>query len=237
MKKITILGAIGVLLGTSAAVSYAPRAAHAAVPQHRDGCHRWHSCPSDTGSYVCGDLGYYTYCPGNRPAPAPYPTQCPLHGCPAPTAVVPAGRPTVCQRRGYLICVSGVRPVLHSSEQLGNGVVDYLYDVSWPAHPTASGGYMVAVAPTRADAQQINGALFQSGQHPPEGSTVRKVQHFNGTWMVEKTGQGVCLVERAAVRGRIIAVSLTGARTCVEAEWLSGPLMRAVLGVVPGADS
>ena len=26
---------------------------------HRSGCHRWHSCPSDTGSYVCGDLGYY----------------------------------------------------------------------------------------------------------------------------------------------------------------------------------
>ncbi|MFE2088468.1 hypothetical protein [Streptomyces sp. NPDC059460] len=29
---------------------------------HRDGCHRWHSCPSDTGSYVCGDRGYFTYC-------------------------------------------------------------------------------------------------------------------------------------------------------------------------------
>ncbi|WP_340376811.1 hypothetical protein U5640_18125 [Streptomyces sp. SS7] len=31
---------------------------------HRDGCHRWHSCPSDTGSYVCGDLGHDTYCGG-----------------------------------------------------------------------------------------------------------------------------------------------------------------------------
>lgn len=30
---------------------------------HRDGCHRWHSCPSDSGSYVCGDLGYYSECP------------------------------------------------------------------------------------------------------------------------------------------------------------------------------
>lgn len=29
---------------------------------HRDGCHRWHSCPSDTGSYVCGDLGYDDEC-------------------------------------------------------------------------------------------------------------------------------------------------------------------------------
>ncbi|WP_367321340.1 Ig-like domain-containing protein [Streptomyces sp. HUAS ZL42] len=31
---------------------------------HQHGCHRWHSCPSDTGSYVCGDLGYFTYCGG-----------------------------------------------------------------------------------------------------------------------------------------------------------------------------
>ena len=34
---------------------------------HRSGCHRWHSCPSDSGSYVCGDLGYSNYCP-SRPA-------------------------------------------------------------------------------------------------------------------------------------------------------------------------
>lgn len=25
---------------------------------HRSGCHNLHTCPSDTGSYVCGDLGY-----------------------------------------------------------------------------------------------------------------------------------------------------------------------------------
>ncbi len=30
---------------------------------HRSGCHRFHSCPSDTGSYVCGDLGYDSGCP------------------------------------------------------------------------------------------------------------------------------------------------------------------------------
>jgi hypothetical protein len=34
---------------------------------HRSGCHRWHSCPSDSGSYVCGDLGYYSECPGGAP--------------------------------------------------------------------------------------------------------------------------------------------------------------------------
>lgn len=34
---------------------------------HQSGCHRWHSCPSDSGSYVCGDLGYDTYCPKSTP--------------------------------------------------------------------------------------------------------------------------------------------------------------------------
>ncbi len=37
---------------------------------HRDGCHRWHSCPSDSGSYECGDLGYYSECP-NQPSAKP----------------------------------------------------------------------------------------------------------------------------------------------------------------------
>jgi len=33
---------------------------------HRSGCHRWHSCPSDTGSYECGDLGNDSQCPNNN---------------------------------------------------------------------------------------------------------------------------------------------------------------------------
>jgi hypothetical protein len=32
------------------------------VSAHRSGCHRWHSCPSDSGSYNCGDTGYSNYC-------------------------------------------------------------------------------------------------------------------------------------------------------------------------------
>ena len=32
------------------------------VSAHRSGCHRWHSCPSDSGSYTCGDTGYSNYC-------------------------------------------------------------------------------------------------------------------------------------------------------------------------------
>lgn len=35
-----------------------------AAVAHQSGCHAAHSCPSDTGSYVCGDTGIYTYCPG-----------------------------------------------------------------------------------------------------------------------------------------------------------------------------
>jgi endonuclease YncB( thermonuclease family) len=33
---------------------------------HQDGCHRWHSCPSDNGSYVCGDLGHDDECGGGE---------------------------------------------------------------------------------------------------------------------------------------------------------------------------
>ena len=33
---------------------------------HRSGCHRWHSCPSDSGSYICGDTGHCSGCPDNQ---------------------------------------------------------------------------------------------------------------------------------------------------------------------------
>ncbi len=33
---------------------------------HRSGCHRWHSCPSDSGSYICGDTGRCSGCPDNQ---------------------------------------------------------------------------------------------------------------------------------------------------------------------------
>jgi hypothetical protein len=37
-----------------------------AVQAHRSGCHRWHSCPSDHGTYECGDLGYCSACSDNQ---------------------------------------------------------------------------------------------------------------------------------------------------------------------------
>jgi len=33
---------------------------------HRSGCHRWHSCLSDRGTYICGDRGYCSQCPDNQ---------------------------------------------------------------------------------------------------------------------------------------------------------------------------
>ncbi len=61
MKRHLRLPALVAALAAAAATASltAPQTAIA----HRDGCHRWHSCPSDTGSYVCGDLGYTSECP------------------------------------------------------------------------------------------------------------------------------------------------------------------------------
>jgi hypothetical protein len=33
---------------------------------HQSGCHRWHSCPSDRGTYECGDTGYCSQCTDNN---------------------------------------------------------------------------------------------------------------------------------------------------------------------------
>lgn len=32
---------------------------------HRSGCHAWHSCPSDHGTYECGDTGHCNQCTDN----------------------------------------------------------------------------------------------------------------------------------------------------------------------------
>lgn len=64
MKRFFVLALFGIL---AALVVIAPTA-----NAHRSGCHRWHSCPSDSGSYVCGDTGYSTYCGGSTyQAPTP----------------------------------------------------------------------------------------------------------------------------------------------------------------------
>ncbi len=57
MKK-TLLA----LLSSLAALSFFAMPAYA----HRSGCHSWHSCPSDSGSYVCGDTGHCSACSDNQ---------------------------------------------------------------------------------------------------------------------------------------------------------------------------
>jgi hypothetical protein len=54
------------LVGALIVVALACGAVAAEVLAHPDGCHRWHSCPSDDGSYVCGDLGHCSECTDNR---------------------------------------------------------------------------------------------------------------------------------------------------------------------------
>jgi hypothetical protein len=53
LKKIIVI--VALLIGLT---HFAP-----ITDAHRSGCHRWHSCPSDSGSYTCGDLGYTSGCP------------------------------------------------------------------------------------------------------------------------------------------------------------------------------
>jgi hypothetical protein len=48
------------------AVAFLLVSAIPASEAHRSGCHRWHSCPSDHGTYVCGDLGHCSSCPDNE---------------------------------------------------------------------------------------------------------------------------------------------------------------------------
>ena len=65
----------------------------ALVSAHQDPCHRLHSCPSDSRSYVCGDQGRCDQCPDNqyclagKPRMASSPTPAPAP--PAPLSSVP----------------------------------------------------------------------------------------------------------------------------------------------------
>ena len=72
---VAALGAIAL-----AVAGAAPDAASA----HQSGCHAAHSCPSDTGSYVCGDTGNFNYCGGGSTTTTPTSTS----GTPSTTTPV-----------------------------------------------------------------------------------------------------------------------------------------------------
>ena len=56
--KIPVTGLLALLLAAPAVAGE--------LYAHRSGCHRWHSCPSDPGTYICGDTGHCSQCPNNR---------------------------------------------------------------------------------------------------------------------------------------------------------------------------
>jgi micrococcal nuclease len=63
---------------------------------HRSGCHRWHSCPSDHGTYTCGDLGYCSQCPDNAYCQAGRPRSA-AQQPPPPATPPPAASPSPTQ--------------------------------------------------------------------------------------------------------------------------------------------
>ena len=73
---------------------------------HRSGCHRWHSCPSDSGSYECGDLGYDNYCPKKQKD-----TPSSSSGSSSPSYPSSTTKPTVSSKlpecKGTKLCILG----------------------------------------------------------------------------------------------------------------------------------
>jgi phosphatidylserine/phosphatidylglycerophosphate/cardiolipin synthase-like enzyme len=69
---------------------------------HQDPCHRLHSCPSDHGTYVCGDKGRCDqcsdnqYCLAGKPRVAASPSPAPAHSAPSPYAPTLPSAVTVC---------------------------------------------------------------------------------------------------------------------------------------------
>jgi phosphatidylserine/phosphatidylglycerophosphate/cardiolipin synthase-like enzyme len=73
-----------------------------ATHAHQDPCHRWHSCPSDRHTYVCGDKGRCEQCPDNqfclagKPRVGSLPTPAPAPPAPLPSATTTPSAVTVC---------------------------------------------------------------------------------------------------------------------------------------------
>jgi hypothetical protein len=73
-----------------------------AASAHQDPCHGLHSCPSDTGRYVCGDKGRCDQCPDNlyclagKPRRASSSTPTPAPPAPWPRATTTPSAVTVC---------------------------------------------------------------------------------------------------------------------------------------------
>lgn len=76
------------------------------IEAHQDPCHRRHSCPSDHGTYVCGDRGRceqcpdHQYCRAGKPRAATSPSATPTSPASTPTRSFTPEGVTVCFRPG-----------------------------------------------------------------------------------------------------------------------------------------
>jgi phosphatidylserine/phosphatidylglycerophosphate/cardiolipin synthase-like enzyme len=72
------------------------------ISAHQDPCHRLHSCPSDHGTYVCGDKGRCDRCPDNqyclarKPRPASVSPPAPARSSQVPSTATSPSSTTVC---------------------------------------------------------------------------------------------------------------------------------------------
>lgn len=89
------------------------------VSAHRSGCHSWHSCPSDSGSYTCGDKGYCSGCPSNQycknGAYSPTPALAPKKSAPASaaTSVITGAPKTVAELYKCLVVANKKTKIYH----------------------------------------------------------------------------------------------------------------------------
>jgi phosphatidylserine/phosphatidylglycerophosphate/cardiolipin synthase-like enzyme len=73
-----------------------------ATHAHQDPCHRWHACPSDRQTYVCGDKGRCEQCQDNqfclagKPRLASSPAPAPVPPTPSPSTTTTPSAVTAC---------------------------------------------------------------------------------------------------------------------------------------------
>jgi phosphatidylserine/phosphatidylglycerophosphate/cardiolipin synthase-like enzyme len=93
-----------------------------ATHAHQDSCHRWHACPSDSQTYVCGDKGRCDqcadnpYCQAGKPRVASSPSTAPVQPAPSPGAITTPSAVSVCFTPGRN-CTDAIVRVLGNAKR------------------------------------------------------------------------------------------------------------------------